>query len=67
VHKLLAQSQAWRAAAFALALLLLGAGGARAQDRNILLIVVDDFGVDAASFYPLTAGRRTTRACLRSS
>jgi arylsulfatase B len=41
-------------------LLLLGAGGARAQDRNILLIVADDFGVDAASFYPLTAGRRTT-------
>jgi arylsulfatase A-like enzyme len=41
-------------------LVLLGAGGARAQGRNILLIVADDFGVDAASFYPLTAGRRTT-------
>jgi arylsulfatase A-like enzyme len=41
-------------------LVLLGAGEARAQGRNILLIVADDFGVDAARFYPLSAGRRTT-------
>ena len=42
-------------------LVLLGAGEARAQGRNILLIIADDLGVDAARFYPLTAGRRTTR------
>ena len=49
------------AAPLALALLLT-AGEARAQTpaRNILLIIADDFGVDAARFYPTTADRRAT-------
>lgn len=44
--------------------LLLTAGEARAQApgpaRNILLVIADDFGVDAARFYPTTADRRAT-------
>ena len=43
-----------------LVLLVLGAGDPQAAERNILLIIADDVGVEAASFYPATAGRRST-------
>jgi arylsulfatase A-like enzyme len=33
---------------------------ARAQSRNVLLIIADDFGVDVAEFYPTSAARLVT-------
>jgi arylsulfatase A-like enzyme len=43
-----------------LVLLVLGIGEPQAAERNILLIIADDLGVDAAPFYPTTADRRNT-------
>lgn len=53
------------ARAAALAVLALSACGApvpraAAADRSILLIIADDYGVDAAGFYPKSAARRAT-------
>jgi arylsulfatase A-like enzyme len=44
----------------ALVLLVLVAGKPQAAEQNILLIIADDFGVDAAPFYPTTVDRRDT-------
>jgi arylsulfatase A-like enzyme len=59
VHKLLTRSHAWRAAAFAMALLL-PTSAVDAAPPNILLLIGDDIGIDAAEFYPTTVRRATT-------
>jgi hypothetical protein len=59
VPEFLTRSKAWRAAAFAAALLL-PATAADAAPRNILLIIADDFGVDVAEFYPTSVREVTT-------
>lgn len=56
MHKLLAQVNAW-AAAFLVLLLTSTADGA---PPNILLLIGDDIGIDAAEFYPTTVRRTTT-------
>jgi arylsulfatase A-like enzyme len=43
-----------------LVLLVVGSGELQAAERNILLIIADDVGVDAAAFYPTSADRRVT-------
>lgn len=42
------------------ALLVVISSELKAAERNILLIIADDVGIDAASFYPTSAGRRVT-------
>ena len=59
VFKLLTRFNAWRAAVF-FAALLLPAMAANSAPPNILLLIVDDFGIDAAEFYPTTVRRATT-------
>jgi arylsulfatase B len=61
VPKLLTRPKARRAAAFAAALLLLllAPSAASAAPRNILLLIGDDLGIDAAEFYPTTVRRVT--------
>ena len=41
-------------------LILLTTGETRAAGRNILLLIADDLGIDAAEFYPLSERRTTT-------
>ena len=51
----------WSWAVAAAALVLLGGGAQAGPDRSVLLILADDFGVDAAAFYPTSADRRATK------
>jgi arylsulfatase A-like enzyme len=51
----------WSWAVAAAALVLLGGGALAEPDRSVLLILADDFGVDAAAFYPTSADRRATK------